>query len=114
MPFNRKPQKFGASIKAVEIGCGDKAVKLGGASVLPFYSFDGDLGNTPKVGVEISDMGMEGEPEGVKAYYAGATTMAEIAQKAAQMPGADFVVLRLEGGDPNGANKSVEELVAVV
>ena len=30
------------------------------------------------------------------------------------MPGADFVVLRLEGGDPNGANKSVEELVAVV
>ncbi len=114
MPFNRKPQKFGASIKAVEIGCGDKAVKLGGASVLPFYSFDGDLGNAPKVGVEISDMGMEGEPEGVKAYYAGATTMAEIAQKAAQMPGADFVVLRLEGGDPNGANKSVEELVAVV
>ena len=40
--------------------------------------------------------------------------MAEIAKKAAEMPGADFVVLRLEGGDPNGANKSVEELVAVV
>ena len=27
MPFNRKPQKFNASIKEVEIGCGDKAVK---------------------------------------------------------------------------------------
>ena len=58
-------------------------------------------------------MGLEHEPEGVKAYYAGAATMAEIAKKAAEMPGADFVVLRLEGGDPNGANKSVEELVAV-
>ena len=39
--------------------------------------------------------------------------MAEIAKKAAEMPGGDFVVLRLEGGDPNGANKSIEELVAV-
>ena len=39
MPFNRKPQKFNASIKEVEIGCGDKAVKIGGANVFPFYSF---------------------------------------------------------------------------
>lgn len=113
MPFNRKPQKFSASIKEVEIGCGEKAVKIGGASVFPFYTFDGDEGHAPKVGVEITDMGLENAPEGVKAYYAGASTMAEIAKKAAEMPGADFVVLRLEGGDPNGVNKPVEELVAV-
>ena len=113
MPFNRKPQKFSASIKEVEIGCGEKAIKIGGASVFPFYTFDGDEGNAPKVGVEISDMGLEHASEGVKAYYAGASTMAEIAKKAAEMPGGDFVVLRLEGGDPNGANKSIEELVAV-
>ena len=29
------------------------------------------------------------------------------------MPGADFVVLSLEGADPNGANKSVEDCVAI-
>ena len=40
--------------------------------------------------------------------------MAEIAQKAAAMEGADFVALILEGGDPNGVNKSVDELIAVV
>lgn len=114
MPFNRKPQKFSASIREVEIGTGDKAIKIGGASVFPFYAFDGSVGNSPKVGVEISDMGLEGEPEGVKAYYAGCTTMGEIAKKAAEMEGADFVALRLEGGDPNGLNKSVEELIAVV
>lgn len=28
MPFNQKPQKFNASINTVEIGCGDKAIKL--------------------------------------------------------------------------------------
>lgn len=113
MPFNRKPQKFNASIKEVTIGCGDKAITLGGESVFPFYTFDGSMGQGPKVGVEITDLGLENEVAGIKAYYEGANTIAEIAQKAAQMEGADFVCLRLEGGDPNGANKSVEELTAV-
>ena len=45
MPFNRKPQKFSASIKEVEIGTGEKAIKIGGANVLPFYTFDGNAGN---------------------------------------------------------------------
>ena len=40
--------------------------------------------------------------------------MAEIAQKAAAIEGADFVALILDGGDPNGANKSIEELIEVV
>ena len=113
MPFNRKPQKFNASIKEVTIGCGEKAVTLGGENVFPFYTFDGDMKNAPKVGVEISDMGIP-EVAGLKAYYEGCTTMGEIAKKASEMEGADFVCLRLEGGDPNGANKSVEELVAIV
>ena len=43
-------------------------------------------------------MGLEGVSEGIKAYYEGATTMGEIAQKAAAMEGADFVALILEGG----------------
>ena len=53
MPFNRKPQKFNASIKEVTIGCGEKAVTLGGENVYPFYSFDGEITNAPKVAVEI-------------------------------------------------------------
>ena len=114
MPFNRKPQKFNAAIKSVVIGSGDKTVTLGGENVLPFYAFDGEIKNGPKVGVEITDLGMEGEPESVKAYYEGAATMGEIAKKAAAMEGADFVALILEGGDPNGVNKSVDELIAVV
>ena len=113
MPFNRKPQKFNAQIKAVEIGVGEKAIKIGGENILPFYTFDGDMGNTPKVGVEISDMGLEGAVAGIVSYYEGCTTAAEMAKKAAEMEGADFVALSLEGGDPNGANKSTEELVAV-
>ncbi|HCT92657.1 MAG TPA: acetyl-CoA synthase subunit delta [Lachnospiraceae bacterium] len=114
MPFNRKPQKFNASIREVEIGVGEKAIKIGGENVFPFYTFDGDLGNTPKVGVEISDLGLDNPVPGIAAYYEGCTTAAQMAKKAAEMEGADFLALSLEGGDPNGANKSVDELVAVV
>ena len=68
MPFNRKPQKFNASIKEVTIGCGEKAVTLGGENVYPFYSFDGEITNAPKVAVEISDMGVpEVAPTSAKA-----------------------------------------------
>ena len=113
MPFNQKPQKFNANINTVEIGCGEKAIKVGGECTFPFYTFDAEMPNAPKVGVEISDMGLSNVP-GIQEYYAGATTMGEIAKKAEAMEGADFVCLRLEGGDPNGADKSIDELLEVV
>ncbi len=116
MPFNGKSGKFNAAIRTVEIGTGDKAVKLGGENVLPFYTFDAPIENAPKVGVMITDLSleeMENEAAGIKEYYAGATSFAELAKKAEAMPGADFVVLRLEGADPNGRDKSVEDCVAV-
>ncbi len=113
MPFTGKSGKFNAAIRTVEIGSGDKAVKLGGENVLPFYTFDAPIENAPKIGVLITDMGLENEVAGIKDYYAGATTFAEIAKKAEEMPGADFVVLRFEGADPNGENRSVEDCVAI-
>ena len=115
MPFNQKLQKFNAKINTVTIGSGDKTVTIGGDSTYPFYSFDAPSENTPKIGVEISDMGLENiVSEGIKSYYDGASTIGEMAKKAAAMEGADFVALILEGGDPNGVNKSVDEPIAVV
>ena len=114
MPFNQKPQKFNAKINTVTIGSGDKTIEIGGKSTFPFYTFDAPTVTTPKIGVEITDMGLEEFAPGIRAYYEGATTMAEIAKKAAAMEGADFVALILDGGDPNGENKSVDELIAVV
>ena len=115
MPFNQKPQKFNAKINTVTIGSGDKTVTIGGDSTYPFYSFDALSENAPKIGVEISDMGLENiVSEGIKAYYDGASTIGEMAKKAAAMEGADFLCLRLAGGDPNGLNKSVEELIETV
>ena len=109
MPFNQKPQKFNASINTVEIGCGDKAIKLGGECTFPFYTFDAPMENAPKIGVEVSDLGIASNIPGIQKFYEGASTIGEIAKKAETMEGADFVCLRLEGGDPNGVNKSIDE-----
>ena len=111
MPFTAKSGKFNASINAVEFGTGDKAVKIGGENVFPLYSFDAAIENAPKVGIEITDFGMEHEPECIKKYYEGCATLADMARKAASMEGVDFLSFRMEGGDPNGANKSTEELI---
>ena len=113
MPFTGKAGKFNAAIRTVEIGTGDKAVKLGGENVMPLYSFDAPIENAPKIGVLITDLGMENEVAGIKDYYAGASSFAEIAKKAEEMPGADFVVLRFEGADPNGEDRSIEDCVAI-
>jgi acetyl-CoA decarbonylase/synthase complex subunit delta len=114
MPFNGKSGKFKAAIKEVEIGCGEKAIKLGGENVLPFYTFDGEIANAPKVGVMISDLGLQDEVEGIAEYYAGCETIADLAKKAAAMPGADFVALALNSADPNGDDASVESCCATV
>lgn len=114
MPFNAKSGKFSANINAVEIGSGDKKITIGGENVLPFYSFDAPIENAPKVGVEITDGGLDTEPECMKKYYEGCETVVDMAKKAAEMEGVDFLCFRMEGGDPNGANKSTEELIAMV
>ncbi len=114
MAFEAKTQAFSSSIATVTIGTGEKAVKLGGVNVLPFYSFDAPIENAPKIGVEITDAGPEAYPQaGLKEFYAGCSTPAEMAKRAESMEGVSFVCLHLEGADPNGENKSVEECVEI-
>jgi len=113
MAFVQKPQIYKSAINTVELGAGDKKITLGGASVSPLYSFDAPIANAPKVGVEITDLGLKGAPKGMLDYYGDCKTVAEEAKKAAAMPGADFVCLRFEGADPGAEDKSVEDCVKI-
>ena len=94
MPFNQKLQKFNAKINTVTIGSGDKTVTIGGDSTYPFYSFDAPSENTPKIGVEISDMGLENiVSEGIKAYYDGSPPSRIRATKSAPSIAAAFLAI---------------------
>ena len=113
MPFKNVPQKFTASINEVIIGTGDKTLALGGENVFPLYSFDEPIKNPPKVGIEISDLGPNRCLPGIAAFYEGAQSIADAARRACEKSGADFISLVLEGADPNGENKSVEDCAAL-
>ena len=114
MAFEPKTQAFSSSIATVTLGTGDKAVKLGGVNVLPFYSFDAPIENAPKIGIEITDAGIAAYPQkGLRDFYDGCTTPAEMAKKVEQMHGASFVCLHFEGADPNGENKPVADCVEI-
>ena len=114
MAFEPKTQAFSSSIAPVTLGTGDKAVKLGGVNVLPFYSFYAPIENAPKIGIEITDAGIAAYPQkGLQEFYAGCTTPAEMAKKVEQMHGASFICLHVEGADPNGENKPVADCVEI-
>ncbi len=112
MSFVPKKHTYNAHINEVVLGVGDKAVTIGGQNVLAFHTFDGEIANAPKIGVELTDAGMAMcTMPGEQKFYEGCATVADMARRAAEMEGASFICLHLEGADPNGENKSVDECV---
>jgi acetyl-CoA decarbonylase/synthase complex subunit delta len=114
MAYKNEAQVFSNSINTLTMGIDDKAIVIGGENVLPLYTFDAPIEHCPKIGVAISDMGyIKGVP-GIEKFYAGAENVVEMAKLAANMPGADFLVLSLDSANPNNGDKSIEECVELV
>jgi acetyl-CoA decarbonylase/synthase complex subunit delta len=113
MPFKSIAQQFNASIAEVIIGSGNTTLALGGENVFPLYTIDGIIKNLPCVGIEISDLGPDRSMPGIAAFYEGTEGIAAVMRRACEKSGADFVSLVLEGADPSGKNKPVDECVAL-
>jgi len=114
MAFKREPQVFPASINTLRVGVGDNAMVLGGENVLPFYTFDAPVENRPKIGVAITDSGFHRGCPGIEAFYEGAESVVDAARKASAMPGADFLVIVLEGAHPDHGDRPPEDCAALV
>lgn len=114
MAFKMSVQKSSGKINEVVIGTGEKAIKLGGENVLPFYSFDGDTGNVQKVGIEINDIYPESWIDCYKEMYKDvANAPAAWAKYVQDNTEADFICLRFVGADPNADDKSPEECAEI-
>ncbi|WP_102398957.1 acetyl-CoA decarbonylase/synthase complex subunit delta [Haloimpatiens massiliensis] len=112
--FKKTVQKYSGKINEVQMGTGEKAIKIGGQNALPFYTFDGDTGNTPKMGMEIIDVYPENWIDALKEIYKDVCNdPVQWAKFVEEKYNPDFICLRLEGADPSGANKSVEECTKV-
>ncbi|MGL4796601.1 MAG: acetyl-CoA decarbonylase/synthase complex subunit delta [Paraclostridium sp.] len=110
MAFKMSVQKYSGKISEVELGIGERAIKIGGENILPFYSFDGEATNTQKIGVEILDVYPESWTEALKDLYKDvANDSVEWAKYIEENVNPDFLCLKFEGADPNGLDKTPEE-----
>jgi acetyl-CoA decarbonylase/synthase complex subunit delta len=115
MAFEIPKIKYTGRIKEVEVGTGPGAVKVGGATCYPFYRFEGDMPNVPKVAFEVWDsLPEEWQDWAVEPYRDVIADPAAWAKKCIEAYGAEMIVLQLRSADPNGENKPVEEVVEVV
>lgn len=121
MNINSIHGKYRGSIHTVTLGAtsaqgGTRAstVTVGGEAALPFLFFEGEQPHKPVVAVEIWDIPPTDWNRVLQAEYADVFhDPAAWAQKAVGF-GADLILLRLKGGDPELGNKSPEQLITVV
>lgn len=114
MAYKKVGKKYSGKINEVTIGTGEKAITIGGKNVLPFHSFDGEIGNSPKVGMEILDEVPVDWNEGLNKLYDGVyDDTAKWAKFVEDTFTPDFICVRFVGADPDGANKSAAECAEV-
>ena len=111
MAYKMPTQKYSGKILEVTVG---SDLKLGGESVLPFYSFDGNIGNKPAIGMEIWDIFPDSWPEGlINIFKDVAGDPAKWAKFCVENYNPDFICLRFEGSNPDDQDKSPEECAEV-
>ena len=114
MGFEIFKESYAGGIKEITVGKGDSAVKVGGETCYPFYQFEGDMPNKPKIAMEIWDMEPEDWPETARAPFKEVLADPAAWAKKCVEKGADMVVLQLKSIDPNGKDAGPEEAVATV
>lgn len=93
------------AIQTVTLGSGEKAVSVGGETAIPFYNFEGDMPNPPRVAFEVLDSKPEEWPEVLTKYFSDCLgDPAAWARKCVDEYNANSICLSLISTDPNGAD----------
>jgi len=114
LAFEFYKEAYSGSVKAITLGKGDKAVTVGGETCYPFYQFEGEMPNKPKIAMEVWDMTPEDWPEAAVAPFKDVISDPAAWAKKCVDYGADMVVLQLKSTDPNGDDASPQDASATV
>ncbi|MFN4227187.1 MAG: acetyl-CoA decarbonylase/synthase complex subunit delta [Candidatus Ratteibacteria bacterium] len=107
--------KYTGKIKEVEIGIGDKKIKVGGQTCLNFHSFEGEIPNKPIISYEVWDSTPEEWSQICLSPYKDVVNdPVSWAKKCINEYNAKCLTIFLNSTDPNGMNKSVEEVRPIV
>jgi acetyl-CoA decarbonylase/synthase, CODH/ACS complex subunit delta len=113
--FEIKKESYSGGIKEISIGKGASAIKLGGETCYPFYTFEGNMPNKPVIAMEIWDLLPEEWPEPALAHFKDvAGDPAAWAKKCVADFGAEAIVLQLKSADPNDKDASPDAVAATV
>jgi acetyl-CoA decarbonylase/synthase complex subunit delta len=114
MAFQAPTETYSGKIRELTIGT-TKEVKVGGENTLPFYTFEGEMPNGPKIAMEVYDTEPQDWGDELKSVIGDVWgDPVAWAKKCESDFGADMICLQLAGTDPNGANRSVEDAIATV
>ncbi len=115
MGFEFYKEGYSGGIKEITLGKGDKAVTVGGESCYPFYQFEGDMPNKPRIAMEIWDMEPAEWPEAALSHFKDVISdPAAWARKCVDDFGAEMIVLQLKSTDPNDKDAGPDEAAATV
>lgn len=106
---------YSGKIREITLGAGENSVSVGGEDSYPFYLFEGSLPNPPKIAFEVYDSEPEDFPGALKEAFGGLLSdPAGWAAKCAEEFKADLICLRLASTDPNGGDRTAEDVIPVV
>ncbi len=122
MAFNLHKEKYRSKVSEVVLGATKEeggtrshTLKVGGESTLAFLHFEGEIPNRPIAALEVLDVApQEWHPcfdPYLKDVYGDAGAWAK---KCVDEYGADLVLLRLQGADPDGKDRTPEECADTV
>ena len=115
MAFEVPKTAYSGKIKEIKLGKGDKAITIGGETSYPFYLFEGEMPNLPRIAMEVYDCPPEDWPEAALEPFAGVTDdPVAWAKKCINDYGAEMICLQLLSTDPNGLNRGADETAEVV
>jgi len=109
-----KVQELILGATTTEGGTRSHSLKVGGDFSLPFHHFEGVVPNRPLVAMEVVDIVPTWSPVVLKHFEDVVMHHGRWAKKCVETFGADLIYLKLDGIDPEGANRSVQESVGTV
>jgi len=115
LAFQPTKQIYSGKIREVTLGVGDKAVTIGGKTAYPFHTFEGEMGNAPKVAMEIWDKDPSADwSDAAKAPFKDVLGDPAAWAKKCIEYGAELIVVQTKSADPNADNKAAAEVSDVV
>ena len=114
VPADSYKVKYTGKIKETVLGYGDKIIKVGGETSLPFHLFEGAMPNRPLIAMDVLDVKPEEWPETLTRHFADVLdNPLAWARKCINDYRAEAICISLVSTDPNGMNRNAAEAAKI-